>query len=239
MWAYSWRTTVKSAKGGSIFYGYYLLLYVKKKEGYLNIDKKKLIQYISECAKLYKDNLQNKNIMFVYYTGKKIDYIETKFTASNFLHLTGLKLLNKKITAGNFINQILAHRISKKDITEKEDGTTKLKLQVLHRLMNIHKNAKLIGDYNNNRIYLFSQKIIGDTYSCMGIIQKNNYFICNTVLKEDIRKLIVNQKKIICILTKNIPDLKYKKITYINEKYKDKIFEHEEIKQKINSDLLE
>jgi len=188
---------------------------------------------------LYKDNLQNKNILFIYYNGNKVDYIETKFTASNFLHLTGLKLLNKKITAGNFINQILAHRISEQDISEKKDGTTRLKLQVLHRLMNIDKNAKIIGDYKDNRIYLFSQKMIGDTYSCMGFIQKNNYFICNTVLKEDIRNLIVNQKKIICILTKNIPDLKYKKITYINKKYKDKILDNKEIEQKISPDLLE
>lgn len=203
------------------------------------INKKKIILYVLECAKLYKKNLQNKNIMFVYRSREDISYIETRFTASNFLHLTGLELVNKRITPGNFLNQLLAHRVSEKDIKERKDGTTILKLQVLNRLMQINQHAKMIGDYGDSRVHLYSQKIIGDIYSCMGFIQKNNYFICNTVLKEDIRKVTFNQKRIICILSKNIPDLTYKDINYIDEKYRGLIIDNKEIKQKLSRDLLE
>ena len=36
--------------------------------------------------------------MFIY-KDEKVKYIETKFTKSNFLHLTGITILNQKLSA--------------------------------------------------------------------------------------------------------------------------------------------
>ena len=41
----------------------------------------------------------------------------------------------------------------------RKDGNTIKKMSVLAMLMNIHKNAKMIGDYDGNKIFL-SLKII-------------------------------------------------------------------------------
>lgn len=105
-------------------------------------------------------------------------------------------------------------------------------------LMNIHKNAKIIGDYDKNKIYLHSNKIIGNINSCLGFIKKDNYYICNTSLKEDIRKITYNHRKIICILSKKIQEEKYNEITYLNKKYISDICKSKEILDKIEKGKL-
>lgn len=67
------------------------------------------------CAKLYQQNLENKNVMFIY-KEEEIKYIETKFTKSNFLHLTGVKILNENIKANSFYDRCIKNRISETDI---------------------------------------------------------------------------------------------------------------------------
>lgn len=111
----------------------------------------------------------------------------------------------------------------------RDDGNTIKKISVLPILMNIHRNGKIIGDYNQNKIYLYSNKIIGNTNSCLGFIKKDKYYICNTSLKEDIRKIVYNHKKIVCILSKKIQEKKYNEITYLNKKYINEIYTSKEI----------
>ena len=52
-----------------------------------------IIKRICESAQKYKRNLLNKNIMFLTENKKikKIEFIQTVFLKSNFLHLTGIK----------------------------------------------------------------------------------------------------------------------------------------------------
>lgn len=81
----------------------------------VKIYKSTLIKELCNCAKLYQNNLENKNIMFVY-KDDKIRYVETKFNKSNFLHLTGVKLLNENMKAIPFYNKCLKNRIKESDI---------------------------------------------------------------------------------------------------------------------------
>lgn len=120
----------------------------------------------------------------------------------------------------------------------RKDGNTITKISVLPMLMNINRNAKMIGNYNQRKIYLRSNKIIGNINSCLGFIKKDNYYICNTSLKEDIRKISYNQKKIVCILSKKIQERKYNEITYLNQKYINEIFASKEILEKIEEKIL-
>lgn len=53
--------------------------------------------------------------MFIY-IGEDVKYIETKFTKSNFLHLTGVKILNKTINAKSFYDMCTKNRILERDI---------------------------------------------------------------------------------------------------------------------------
>ena len=170
--------------------------------------------------------------MFIY-KDEKVKYIETKFTKSNFLHLTGITILNQKLSANMFYNQCLKNRVEEKMFCYRKDGNTIKKMSVLAMLMNIHKNAKMIGDYDGNKIFLYSNKLIGNVNSCLGFIPKNNYYICNTSLKEDIRNINYNHRKIICILSKKIQEKYYNEITYINSQYREDIYYTKEIMDKI------
>lgn len=105
---------------------------------------------------------------------------------------------------------------------------------VLPMLMNISKNAKMIGDYDKNKIYLQSDKIIGNVNSCLSFIKYNNYYISNSSLKEDIRKIVYNHKRIICILSKKIQEKEYNEITYIDNKYIEDILVSKDILAKMS-----
>lgn len=119
----------------------------------------------------------------------------------------------------------------------RKDGNTQTKLIVLPMLMNISKNAKMIGDYDKNKIYLQSDKIVGNVNSCLSFIKYNNYYISNSSLKEDIRKIVYNHKRIIYILSKKIQEKEYNEITYIDKKYIETILLSEDILAKISNKI--
>jgi len=48
--------------------------------------QKEMMKKLNESAKLYKENLQNKNILVMYEKNRKIEYIEILFLARNFMH---------------------------------------------------------------------------------------------------------------------------------------------------------
>lgn len=95
-----------------------------------------------------------------------------------------------------------------------------LKLSVLNNLLDINKTARIIGNYSSCNIYLYSEKMVGNVIGCLGFIKTGRYYICNTALKVDIRKVTTNNKKIVCILSKQINENKYKEISYISKKFK-------------------
>ena len=119
----------------------------------------------------------------------------------------------------------------------RKDGNTQTKLIVLPMLMNISKNARMIGDYDKNKIYLQSDKIVGNVNSCLSFIKYNNYYISNSSLKEDIRKIVYNHKRIIYILSKKIQEKEYNEITYIDKKYIETILLSEDILAKISNKI--
>ena len=85
--------------------------------------------------------------------------------------------------------------------------------------MNLDKTAKMIGQYDNSRIYLQTDKVIGNVNVCMGFIRKSKEYIPNTVLKEDIRSITRERKRVVAILKKEILDKSYNNITYIKNNY--------------------
>lgn len=179
------------------------------------MNKQDALSILFECAKLYKANLEDKNLLFLSVRNKiKFNYIEVKFRKSNYQHLTGVIVDESKITPSYFYKQCLNKRLSKKNIEFKSDGTTPLKLSVLKPLMNIYNNSKMIGDFNYTNPRLCCDKITGDTVACMGFKKDGDFYVPVTILKEDSRDLINNQERVVVIFSKNIKDKLYNEINY-------------------------
>lgn len=186
------------------------------------MDKKEILKILKESAIKYKENLKDKNLLIIYKEKAKIKYIEILFLARNFMHLTGVKCndKNKKYMKSNqFYQACLNNKLSYKDIIIKQNGTTKLKLDILSQLIYIDKKCKMIGVYNNYKKELVTEVLLGNINMCLGLTKGSSlYYIPNTLLKEDIRKIVIKPYQIMAILKKKVKDERYKDIIYINKK---------------------
>ncbi len=92
--------------------------------------------------------------------------------------------------------------------------------------MKIDKIARMVGDYSHTKTALYTEKLTGTTSMSLGFIQdKSNFYIPNTILKEDIRDVTLRpQKKILAIYKKNEDELKYYKCSYLAKNVKEKYF---------------
>lgn len=147
----------------------------------------------------------------------RIEIIEAMFKKENFFHLTGLKIKNQNISSSLFYQMCLNHKLSLKDF-EFKDKTTNLKLEILPQIIKIEKLANQIGAFANSGKLLKTDILVGTTRnSCLGLkfIEKNQIYVPNTVLKEDIRKITTKRNRIIAILKKDLRQNKYEKIPYI------------------------
>lgn len=187
--------------------------------------KEDALRIIISCANQYNENLSNKNLMFIYRTDKNLDKIETVFLPRNFMHLTGIKLNNRIKGSVDFYKACLKRRLSLSDFELSKDGTTEMKLNILPKLMDIKSHAKMIGEYNNSKSILITEKIIGNTHSCIGFIKENGYYIPNTALREDTRNIIVGKSnQILLIYEKSIKDKNYNlEPSYIAKNIDEKI----------------
>lgn len=160
------------------------------------------------------------------------------------MHLTGIKCVDKNgicKNANQFFHACLKNKLSEKNIIIKPDGTTKLKLDVLSQFVAIDKKCKMIGTYNNTKNDLTTEMLIGNINICLGFVtNESEYYIPNTLLKEDIRKRVIKPFPIIGILKKKVDEEKYQIVTYMKKSMNmNKIKENKELYNKINIELLE
>lgn len=181
------------------------------------INKKQAIKIIVESAMLYKENFLNKNLLIISQGKDKIYTYEMRFSKTNFLHLTGVKLLeiNGYNNAGKFFDDCINHRLSERSFDINPDGTTELKLKVLTMLLSKNMKASIIGDYSEYNPKLYTEKLAGGIRGCLGFVKdKNGYYVPNTVLNVDIRDKISNNQRILVMAKKLISDEKYSEIVY-------------------------
>lgn len=184
-------------------------------------DKKDIINKISKCAKDYKKNLENKKLLFLIENkNRTLSIFEVIMFPSNFHHLTGTNIIEngKKINSLNFYQRFIDGNVKPENLRLK-DSTSYYKIKILPQLMNLDKMAKMIGEFDNSRIFLQTDKIIGNVNACMGFIKIKNNYIPNTALNEDIRSITSERKKIIAILKKDIKEDLYREITYLKNNY--------------------
>lgn len=222
------------------------------------MDLKKFTQkdfnLIIEGAKIYDSKLRNKDFLIVFKEidilgNDKIKYIEVKCRKNNYMHLTGVKYINKNLRnknknenydivyANNFFDLIMSSRLNINYCYYKADETTNIKLEILNHILNFPFNAVMIGNYNYSKPHLYTKKICGTITSCIGFINANESLYPNTILKEDIRNITEKTFPIIMICSKSKDETKYNVITRKGKLF-NKVAIPKEIKELLIDNLL-
>lgn len=76
----------------------------------------------------------------------------------------------------------------------------------------------MIGDFNNSRLMLQTDKLAGGVNACLGFIKIGDHYVPNTVLETDIRQESTNVQKVLAVLSKHITEEKYSKIEMVGKK---------------------
>ena len=172
-----------------------------------------------ECAEQYKTNLANRSLLFIFDNAGAIHNLEVICMPRNYLHLTGVVLTDKNLKSIDFYEMCIDKRLSPSAFEFSKDGTTKMKLSVLSQIMNIHKTAKMVGDYTHTKSMLVTEKLAGTVTACLGFIRENgkrNFYVPNTVLREDVRNVVDKPpKKVLTIFRKSKDEPIYSECTYL------------------------
>lgn len=153
------------------------------------IRKNRLLPLLKEMANEYEEKLLGKCLLIVYrkQDNGSIGYIEARFRAFNFMHLIGADSDN--ITAAQFFQRASHLKLSLEDFYLKDE--TELKLAALPSIINLTKKANMIGDFNGLSKTLYTEKLAGGTYACMGfVINTGGIYVPNTVLNKNTRDMV-------------------------------------------------
>ena len=151
------------------------------------IGRAKLLPQILSGAKLYKANLSGTSLLIVFQEGKVVKYIEPHFWEANFMHLVGAE--SNTLTAADFYGHCIDNKLTVDDFTLTKYAPQKL--EVLPALMDLTKKAKMMGDFNGQSKDLYTEKLAGGIYGCMGFIRNGNgIYVPNTVIGKNVKDLV-------------------------------------------------
>jgi len=187
--------------------------------------KSEALKIVVSCAEKYHAELEGKSLLFITMDKyKRTESIEFSFHGYNYLHLTGLKLNRSSgdpsLTADAFYDRCLSHKLSPSDFQFSSDGSTALKLDVLQYVINKNLAANMIGELGSQKPLLYTEKLAGSVRACVGFVYDADIsqYIPNTVLKEDIRDISKNTRRVIAVFRKRTGDKEYAEITYLARK---------------------
>ena len=181
--------------------------------------KQQAISIIIDCAAKYEEHLNDHQLLFILKDKHKhISSLEVSFYPYNFLHLTGIKLINNT-AAADFYERCLSHKLSSEDFSFASDGTTQLKLEVLPQLMQKNISAKMVGDFNGYAPKLYTEKLAGGVKACLGFIKTHrDEYVPNTVLNTDIRTATKTSQQVIATYRRKKSDSPYQELVYTAKK---------------------
>jgi len=180
--------------------------------------KSEVPKILLECAELYKTNLVNRSLLFVFNNSGVVESLEVICLPRNYLHLTGIVLNDNNLKSIEFYEMCIDKRLSPSTYKLSKNGTTQMKLSVLNQVMNIHKTAKMVGDYTDTNSVLVKEKLAGTITACMGFVHdqgKRNSYVPNTVLRGDIRNVVDSTKNVLAIFRKSKDEPIYRECTYL------------------------
>lgn len=199
------------------------------------MNKRHAIQIMTRAAQIYKDNLEDQKVLFLYGTPSvvkkqlqtqekilsSIKGYEVAFHRYNFLHLTGVRLSNNRTASAiHFYQKCLDKRLTEDDFSFAKDGSTGQKLDILESMMQPKKNVAMIGDFTDRGPKLFAEKSAGNVCGCIGFVQDKNtkLNVPNTLLKKDIRDVTAKPTyKVFAVISKHYTEEKYSQIAKIDK----------------------
>ena len=152
---------------------WHMVCIIWDKDGLMN--KRRAIQIMANAAGLYKENLEDQRILFLYGTpseikkelrmesGKPLSMkkYEAVFHRYNFLHLTGVKINRTEIASAiHFYEKCLGHRLMESDFRFARDGSTNQKLEILENMMCLKRNVTMIGGFSDRGWKLFHRLVV-------------------------------------------------------------------------------
>ena len=150
--------------------------------------KREAMQILIKCAEQYKNNLLNTNLLIVSTRNNAFFCLEIDFPKKAFLHLTGVYVDEERMAANQFYNKCVNKKIAPNDFEFKLDGTTRLKLEVLPKLLTVNSSINMINTYNGCRPKLYTERLAGNIRACLGLVKSDDgYYVPNTVLRTDMR----------------------------------------------------
>lgn len=177
---------------------------------------------IISAAFLYQCNLLDTNILFIFDTGnKRYGFFQAEFRSYHFAHLTGAVLMSsgdrQPLTANRFFEKCVSRTLSMSDFELSEDNATYLKSQVILELMKICNTAKMVGEYNCSRPFLYTEKLVGNVRGCMGFCQDTNslYLVPNTLLYISTRDIVRRVCRLMAVYQKKVGELLYSHMLYL------------------------
>lgn len=182
------------------------------------MNKTELLKIITQYSKEYHKNLNNKNFIILAKSKNNIISFNIIFNSTNYLHLTGV---TTPLSAQEFFDACLNNKLTLNMFAPKYNSNImNAKMNAIPHLVNIHKLARNIGDYNNLKPNLYTDKILGNVGVSLGLVypkekKTKKYMQPNSLMSEDSR--ILSKKPflpIIAILIKDIKDKKFDTITY-------------------------
>ena len=211
--------------------------------------KEEVLKYAITYAKKYKNNLEGRNVLFIFEDKNTIKFVETVYKAYNYMHLTGLDYcpissskMSKYQKAMEFYKLANIGKLNAKNIVIKNPAIIDLKMQALNTLIDIDKSAKMIGDYNNIiKDALYTEKISGNVHYCLGFVKdrQSSYYIPNTALSENILNVTNVANIIIAIFKKSENESLYGEVTYLAKGVElSNLLEAEEIAKKVDIDMV-
>ncbi len=182
-----------------------------------NFSHQQALKIILVAANDYKENLENKNFMIVYYESNKLKYKLLNFSGENFCHLTGAKA---NVSSTKFYKLCTDKMLSIKDFAP-PNSTMNLKLAVLPYLSGLFFNHCLIGNFLKSGILLQSDYFLGNSKNVLsvGFLSRKTYDIPRTLLNQGIKELTNPTLKVEAILRKNKADDYYSEYTYCNKSF--------------------
>ena len=109
----------------------------------MGYSKKDAVSIVINSAEQYKKELLNRTLLFICTDKhKNVHTFEVTFRERNYMHLTGLVPIDfvdhngekHKLSASEFFNKCITKTLSPNQFDFHQDGTTQLKLAVLHKL---------------------------------------------------------------------------------------------------------
>lgn len=199
------------------------------------MDKRRAIQILTKSAEIYRDNLEDQKVLFLYGIPSEVKKqlqndekilssikgYEVAFHRYNFLHLTGIRLNKSGVdSAIHFYQKCLDKRLKENDFVFANDGSTGQKLDILESMMLIKKNVTMIGEFTDRGPKLFTEKVAGHVCGCIGFVRDRNTSlnVPNTLLKKDIRDVTAQPiYKVYAVISKHYTDDKYLHLTKLDK----------------------